>query len=149
MDPRKQNFIDSVLKLRCSNRTGCTLMQRSSKKSYIYIYIYISEPILQNKTGQVHWKRMHQLFKTVHYQTKHSYLKRKVRNSRNKCLLSIEAMYDTILRVFEDNHIRRDGLHKILAEEYHGVTEKACVFFLANCKECHLRKEINLSNQQQ
>ena len=31
-------------------------------------------------------------------------------------------------------------MHKRLLEEYHGVTEKACVLFLASCEECHLRK---------
>ena len=31
-------------------------------------------------------------------------------------------------------------MHKRLSEEYHGVTEKACVLFLADCEEYHLRK---------
>ena len=38
------------------------------------------------------------------------------------------------------NHVRRDGLHKRLTQEFHGVTEKACILFLAGCEECHLRK---------
>ena len=38
-----------------------------------------------------------------------------VHNKRTDC---------TILRVhIEHNHVRRDGLHKRLAEEYHDVTE--------------------------
>ena len=43
-------------------------------------------------------------------------------------MLSIEEMYDTILRVhIQHYHVRRDSLHKRFPEEYHGVTEEACV----------------------
>ena len=62
-------------------------------------------------------------------------------HSQDKRVLSIEEQYDIIQRVhLEHNHVRRDGLHKRLVQEYHGITEKACVLFLASCEECHLRK---------
>ena len=112
-------------------------MWRLSKKSY-------SCPILYLRMIRAYWQRLHQRFKIVPYQTtKLLYLKKKENedNNRDKRILSIEEMYDTILRVhIEHNHVRRDGLHKRLSEEYHGVTEKACVLFLANCEECHLER---------
>eukprot|EP00800_Vazella_pourtalesii_P011706 TRINITY_DN2821_c0_g1_i2.p1 TRINITY_DN2821_c0_g1~~TRINITY_DN2821_c0_g1_i2.p1 ORF type:complete len:470 (+),score=58.69 TRINITY_DN2821_c0_g1_i2:459-1868(+) len=139
MDLKKQNFIDSLLKLPSSNRTEVYTSVEIEQK-----ILFMSDPIPQDRSGRIRWQRLHQRFKIVPYQTtKLLYLKKKENedNNRDKRILSIEEMYDTILRVhIEHNHVRRDGLHKRLSEEYHGVTEKACVLFLANCEECHLRK---------
>ena len=139
MDLRKQNFIESVLELPSSNRTEVYTNEEIEQKiNCMY------GPLPQDRAGRIRWQRLHQRFKIVTYQTtKLLYLKKKegADYSRDKRILSIEEMYGTILRVhIEHNHVRRDGLHKRLAEEYHGVTEKACVLFLASCAECHLRK---------
>ena len=104
---------------------------------------YMSGPIPQDRAGSIRWQRLHQRFKIMPRQTtKLLYLKKKggADHSRDKRIRPIAEMYDSILRVhIKHNHIQRDGLHKRLLEEYHCVTEKACVL-LASCEECHLRK---------
>ena len=67
-------------------------------------------------------ERAHLLVEVTPAIQKLLYLKKKegADHSRDKRILSIEKMYDTILRVhIEHNHVRRDGCHKRLLEQYH------------------------------
>ena len=125
MDPRKQKFIESLSKLPSSNCTEVYTNEEIEQRIQS-----MSGPLPQDRAGRIRWQRLRQRFKIVPYQTtKLLYLKKKegADHSRDKRILSIEEMYDTMLRVhIEHNHVRRDGLHKRLLEEYHGDRESVC-----------------------
>ena len=81
-------------------------------------------------------------FKFLPYQSvKVLYLRNKDSSMPDKRVLSIDEMYDVLLRIhLEQNHVRRIGLYKRVSQEFHGITEKTCNIFLQGCEECHLRK---------
>ena len=58
-----------------------------------------------------------------------------------KQVLSIDEMYDVLLRInLENNHVPENWPYKRLSQEFHGFTENACDIFLRGCEEFHLRK---------
>ena len=138
MSNAKQIFIESLLKLPFSNRSELYTTLNISQK-----IDFMSTPIPNERSARIRWQRLHQRFKIVPYQsTRLLYLKMKGADcSQIKRVVAIEELYDIIKRIhIEHNHARREGLHKRLTKEFHGITEKACTLFLESCEECHLRK---------
>ena len=102
----------------------------------------MSDPEPQEHSSKLRWQRLRMRFKILPYQSvKVLYLRNKDSNMPDKRVLSIDEMYDVLLRIhLEQNHVRRIGLYKRVSQEFHGITEKACNNFLQGCEECHLRK---------
>ena len=116
----KQEFIDNICSLPVTNWSELF----SSVDIHDKI-TFISDPEPQEHSSKLRWQRLRMRFKIL----------------PDKRVLSIDEMYDVLLRIHqEQNHVRRIGLYKRVSQEFHGITEKACNIFLQCCEECHLRK---------
>ena len=63
MDLKKQNFIELLLKLPCSNRTEVYTNDEIEQR----IQYMLALP--QDRTERIRWQKLHQRFKILHYQT--------------------------------------------------------------------------------
>ena len=133
----KQEFIGEICSIPVTNRSELFSSADIHEK-----IAFMSNPVPQEHSSKLRWQRLHIRFKILPYQSiKVLYLRIKDASMPDKRVLSIDEMYDVLLRThLEKNHVRRIGLYKRLSQEFHGITEKACNIFLQGCEECHLRK---------
>ena len=101
----KQEFIGEICSLPVTNR--------SFSSADIHEKIaFMSNPVPQEHSSKLRWQRLHIRFKILPYQSfKVLYLRNKDASMPDKRVLSINEMYDVLLRThLEKNHVRRIGL---------------------------------------
>ena len=132
----KQEFINHICSLQVTNWSELFSSVDIHEK-----ITFMSDPAPQEHSSKLRW-RLRMRFKILPYQSvKVLYLRNKDSSLPDKRVLSIDEMYDVLLRIhLEQNHVRRIGLYKRMSQEFHGITEKTCNIFLQGCEECHLRK---------
>ena len=97
--------------------------------------IFMSDPAPQEHSSKLRWQRLRMRFNILPYQSvKVLHLRNKDSSMPNKQVMSIDEMYDVLLRIHLDqNQVRRIDLYKRVSQEFHGITEKTCNIFLLGC----------------
>ena len=117
----KQEFINHICSLQVTNRSELFSSVDIHEK-----ITFMSDPAPQEHSSKLPWQRLRMRFKILPYQSvKVLYLRNKDSSMPDKRVLSIDEMYDVLLRIhLEQNHVRRIGLYKRVSQGFHGITEK-------------------------